>query len=134
MKGLCHLRVHEALVRQILESFVAERFQVTLRNHAAHMLLMSSTSLVLASLLLNATTRNFRVDAGFGSFESLGFNKLGITNLLEFLGLGLDNVEFFLFEYLHTCLFESLLNENVKHGFNFLVKVEKFVVSIENLS
>lgn len=128
------MRVHEALVRQSLESFGAKGFEVALRNHAADVLLVSSTALALASLLLNTATRNFSVDAGFCSFKSLGFNKLGIANLLEFLGLGLDYAEFFFFEHFHAGLFESLLNKNVEHGFNFLVEVEKFVVSIENLS
>jgi hypothetical protein len=121
------------LIRVSLDSFLAESSQVTLGNNTTHMLLVSCFLLTLAGLLLNATTRNFSSNAGLSSLKALSFNKLGIANFLIFLGLKLDYGKFTFFEDFHTCLFKSLLNEDIEHRFNFLVEVEKLVVTIVNL-
>jgi len=94
---------------------------------------VSTLLLGLTSFLLYTTTHDLLLLAQFSSLESLCFNQFGISDLLIFFLLGLDNGELVLLKHLHSGLFESAFTENVKHRLHLLVEVEEFWITVMDL-
>jgi hypothetical protein len=65
--------------------------------------------------------------------KTLSFDQLSISDLLIFIRLLLDDSNFMLWQDFHLGLFEGLLDQDIEHGFNLLIKVEKFIVAVVDL-
>ena len=98
------------------------------------MFLMSDLALGLSCLLLVRPSLLFGFDTSFGSLESLSFDQLSVTLFLVSFLLSLHNCELFFLKDLHAGLLQGLKAQDIKHGLNFSVKVEKFSISVEDLS
>ena len=66
-------------------------------------------------------------------FHPLRLCQLSVTNLREFVSLLLYDAEFLFLKHFKSGLIKSFANQNVKHSFSFLVKVEQLVVTIIDL-
>lgn len=133
MNILLQLWLKHAHASKCLDSPILNANQVLLGNNTRHVLLMGKLSLCLSCLLLVSTALFLSIDARFSSFESLSLDKLRVAYLLIFFLLGLHAGEFALFKDFHARLLESLQAEDIEHGLDLLVEVEKLVISIKDL-
>ena len=94
---------------------------------------MGKPALGLPCLLLVCTALLLGLDASLGRLEPLSLNQLGITYFLVLFLLCLHDRKLVLLEHFHAGLLKRLEAEHVEHGLDLGVKVEQFVILIEDL-
>ena len=125
--------LHEAHVRECLNGALFQPNQVLFRDDARHMLLVSVLTLLLASFLLVCTPLLLGFEASFSCLETLSFDQLRIANFLVLFLLLLHDRELCLLEDLHASLFKRLHAQDVEHGLNRGIEIEKLSLIIVDL-
>lgn len=133
MKITFQFFVHHAHATKGAKSVVLEANQVLLADDAGDVLLMCSSALLLPCLLLVSTTLALSLDASLGRLESLGLNQLSIANFLVLFLLVLHDGKLGLFKYFHAGLLERFEAEDIEHGLNLSIEIEKLPVVVEDL-
>ena len=95
---------------------------------------MGCASFSLTGCLLDGSAGDFISNTLLSSFKSLSFNQFSVSDLLIVFRLLLYDSKLMFFEDLHLGLIECFFNQNVEHGLNLLIKVEKFIVTVVDLS
>jgi len=133
MNILLKLGLEHAHACKCRDSSILNTNQVLFGNDARHVLLMGKLSLRLSCLLLVASALFLGIDARFGGFEPLGLDEFCVAHFFILFLLLFHRGELTLFKHLHASLFERLEAEDVEHGLNLFVEVEKLVVGVEDL-
>lgn len=63
----------------------------------------------------------------------MSFNQFNISDFFKRSLLFSHDFQFFFFQNFHLCLFKSFKNQNIKHWFNFFIKIKGWILSF-NLS
>jgi len=94
---------------------------------------MSILSLLLSCFLLYSSSVDLLVESEFGSFVSLCFDQFSVSNLFILFLLLFHNSVLFFFKNLHSGLIKGFFTKNIKHRFNFSIKIEQCHVTFVNL-
>lgn len=126
----CKAVGHQVHVRNLLQTAFSHPLQEFLGEKATAQKLVTVHSCLLPSFLLDSSPCNLLGNAPLVCLHTLRLCQLSVTNLGEFVPLLLNCAELLLFKHLETGLIKRFINQNVKHGLSFSVKMEQLGVTI----